>query len=367
MFCGSDRVTDHLRAALLDQLPFAALGTIADVVPLLDENRIFARFGLRRLRDTSNLGLNALITAAGLDDVDRIEGDDVGFRLAPRLNAAGRMGHASDAVRLFATRDPREAMQLAGELERLNQQRQATERKIFEQAVAMLEEGKLITDDRRIIILAHEDWHTGVVGIVCSRLVSKYHRPVILMQRDGELLKGSARSIDGFSIHAALEHAQAHLSSWGGHEMAAGLAMKPEELDGFVETMVAYTQRELSVDDLEGVTHYDCDVTLDDFSPNAIRLLNDLGPFGRDHPAPSLRLCNVRLAKAPQPMGGGGKHLALFVTDGRKTLRLVAWSKGWMAEQLANGAMIDCICRPKLNVFNGVLRVEGELRDLAVR
>jgi len=143
--------------------------------------------------------------------------------------------------------------------------------------------------------------------------------------------------------------------------------MRPESVDGFVSTMLDYAREQIKGDQLEGITHYDCDATLDDLSPTSIRKLNELGPFGRDHPTPSLRLRNLQLSRPPQPMGGGGKHLALFVTDGRKNFRLVAWSKGWMAEQLANGATIDCICRPKINTFNNILRVEGELRDLAIK
>jgi len=365
MWCGSQRVTDQLRQLLMSHLALAALGTIADVVPLVDENRIIAKYGLRMMRDTSNLGLNALITAAGLDDADRIDCEAVGFRLAPRLNAAGRMGHAREAVRLFTTDDPGEAMQLANLLEQQNRQRQATDRAILQQAREMAQQAGMTGNNRRIIILAHEDWHAGVVGIVCSRLVEQFHRPVVLMQRAGDVIKGSARSIEGYSIHAGLAAVGEHLLTHGGHEMAAGLSLAPSEYDAFVEALTAHANAHIEVADLVGWVSFDCEAHLGEIDQAAARALQDLGPFGRDNPRPQVLVRDLRLTGHPRVMGDKGKHLSLQVEGPEGSgMRLVGWNLGWLAPKLASGMAVDAIVRPKLNSWNGRVSVEAELSDI---
>lgn len=368
MWCGSERVTDSLRQLLMDHLPLAALGTIADVVPLVDENRIIARYGLRMMRDTGNIGLNALITAAGLDDADRIDSEAVGFRLAPRLNAAGRMGHAREAVRLFTTDDPTEAMMLAGQLEQQNRQRQATERAIMMQAREMAEQAGMTADHRRIIILAHEEWHAGVVGIVCSRLVEQFHRPVVLMQRCDDVIKGSARSIEEYSIHAGLAAVGEHLLSHGGHEMAAGVTLAPERYDAFVKALTEHANANIGPDDMVRHQAFDCEALLSELDQPTVRSLMDLGPFGRSNPSPHVVVRHLRVTSHPRLMGDQGKHLSLQAGDGRSQIRLVGWNLGWLAPKLASGMILDAMVRPKLNSWNGRVSVEGELSDVrAVR
>ncbi len=363
MWCGSERVTDRLRSVLKDHLALAALGTIADVVPLVDENRIIARYGLRHMRDTGNVGLNALITAAGLDDADRIDGEAVGFRLAPRLNAAGRMGHAREALRLFTTDDPAEAHQLAAQLERQNRQRQSAESAIVQQAREMAEQAGMTGDDRRIIVLAHEQWHAGVVGIVCSRLVSMYHRPVVLAQRGGDVIKGSARSIEGYSICGALAAAGQHLLTHGGHDMAGGFSLRPEAWEPFVEHLTAHANAHIEPADMVRRLEIDATADLAEVDHLAARALSDLGPFGRGNPPPHLLLTNLRLTGEARVMGEQGKHLALQVAGGRSMMRLVGWNLGRHARQFAAGMRLDAVIRPKLNSWNGRVSVEGELSD----
>lgn len=365
MWCGSERVTDQLRQLLMSHLSLAALGTIADVVPLVDENRIIAKYGMRMMRDTSNLGLNALITAAGLDDADRIDCEAVGFRLAPRLNAAGRMGHAREAVRLFTTDDPVEALRLANHLEQQNRERQATDRAILQQAREMAQQGGMTGESRRIIILAHEDWHAGVVGIVCSRLVEQFHRPVVLMQRCEDVIKGSARSIEGYSIHAGLAAVGEHLLTHGGHDMAAGLSLAPSEYDAFVEALTGHANAHIQVADMVGQLSFDCEAHLHEIDQTAARALQDLGPFGRDNPRPQVLVRDLRLTGHPRVMGDKGRHLSLQVSgrDGGG-MRLVGWSLGWLAPKLASGMTIDAVLRPKLNSWNGRVSVEAELGDV---
>lgn len=363
MWCGSQRVSEPLRQLLTEHLALAALGTIADVVPLVDENRIIAKYGLRMMRDTSNIGLNALITAAGLDDADRIDCEAVGFRLAPRLNAAGRMGHAREAVRLFTTDDPAEAMRLASQLEQQNRQRQATERAILAQAREMAEAAGMTGDERRIIVLCHEDWHAGVVGIVCSRLVELFHRPVVLMQKCDDVIKGSARSIEGYSIHAGLAAVGEHLLTHGGHDLAAGLSLSPAAYDAFVEALTQHANLNIAAPDMIGQESFDCEALLREIDRAAARALMDLGPFGRSNPRPQVLVRQLRLTGHPRVMGDKGRHLSLMAGDRGAQMRLVGWSMGWMAPQLASGMIIDAIVRPKLNQWNGRVSVEAELCD----
>ena len=217
---GADRVTDELREFLLDATCLAALGTIADVVPLREENRALAVFGLRGLPGSSHPGLGALLESANLVN-EKLDAYHVGFRLAPRLNACGRMGHAQLAVELLTTAGPQEARRIAQYLQQQNSERQKTEREITAQAIEMVRAQGLDGPESRAIVLASEDWHGGVIGIVASRLVDRFHRPAILIAINGDGTgQGSGRSIAGFDMHKALHACGEHLMSYGGHAMA---------------------------------------------------------------------------------------------------------------------------------------------------
>ncbi|MDH3583345.1 MAG: single-stranded-DNA-specific exonuclease RecJ, partial [Phycisphaerae bacterium] len=231
-WCGSDQVTQTFRQTLVNLLPLAALGTIADVVPLQDENRALAVFGLRHIQDTPWVGLNALIDAAALRG-EAVSCYHVGFVLGPRLNACGRMGHARQAVQLLTDVGAEEAAEIAAFLNSENEDRRATERQIVEEAAEMVEARGYEQDEVRAIVLGHEDWHPGVVGIVCSRLVERFGRPTVLLNTAGQIAQGSARSIDAFNIHQALVACNRHLNSFGGHAMAAGLKLPVERIDAF--------------------------------------------------------------------------------------------------------------------------------------
>ncbi|MBL0921912.1 MAG: single-stranded-DNA-specific exonuclease RecJ [Phycisphaerales bacterium] len=367
---GSERVAEPTRRLLLDLLALAALGTIADIVPLLDENRVIARFGLGRLRSTDLIGLNALIEAADLAG-SNIDAEQVGFVLGPRLNACGRMGHARDAVEMFTTATRGRALQIARELNRLNDQRRASERAIAAQAVEMAEAAGMTADDRRAIVLACEGWSPGVIGIVCSRLVERYHRPTLLLQRDNGLCQGSGRSIDGFCLHDALESCADLLDRFGGHDMAAGLAVSADRFDAFAERFIALANERLSPDHLTPSLRIDCDASLEELTPDAVRQLERLGPFGRSNPAPSVRLTGVRLAGPPEPLGAHGKHLALRIGAGTRVMRVVAWNWGQRRAQLHAGDEVELVVEPKISTWNarrgGLPAVEPTLKDLARR
>lgn len=365
MHAGSARLPADLRELLVELLALAALGVIADVVPLKGENRVLARHGLSRIKSSPFIGLRALVKASGLDG-ERIDTEGVGFSLAPRLNACGRLGHAREALELMLTEDAERATEIARALTKLNDERRGVERRIADEALEMARACGMAGPDRRAVVLAHEDWHAGVVGIVCSRLVEKLGRPTILMQRQGQLLVGSGRSIEGFSLHGALEACSEHLHGFGGHDMAAGVKVLPERLDAFVEAFVARANAALGPEDLVPRIQFDCDATAHEVSPLAVRQLESLAPFGQGNPPVRVRLRGVRMSARPEPFGKNGSHLKFQVKDRDRSLRLVAWNWGSRhaetAASIPAGARIDALVVPKLSSWSGL--VEPELVDL---
>lgn len=366
-WCGSERVSEKLQKTLLDMLPLAALGTIADVVPLVGENRVLTSFGLRRIKQTPVIGLKALIEASKLMD-EQIDSEKVGFVLGPRLNACGRLGHAGDAVRLLTCARVDEANAIANELTRVNQRRQRTERDILTKAMQMAEDAGMTSDECRAIVLADESWHAGVVGIVCSRLVDRFSRPTILLQRNGELCKGSGRSIDGYDIHAGLASCASMLTTWGGHEMAAGLSVAIDRIEAFTEAFTEHANASIQPEQLMPAIRIDCDAQLHELDESTVRRINRLSPFGRCNRRPMLRITGAVIADAPRQIGSNGKHLALRMRQegpaGRQQVRAVWWNAGELAGDLAAGMPIDAVLEPKINHWNGRVSVEGELRDV---
>ena len=361
--CGAARVVEPLRNLLIELLAPAALGAIADVVPLLGENRVIARYGLARIKHSKIVGLRALVEAAGLAG-DTIDAEDVGYVLGPRLNACGRMGHAREAVELFTTSDGDRAACIAQRLCTLNNERRATEALIVEQAVEMAVAAGMTGPDRRAIVLAHPDWHFGVLGIACSRLVDRFHRPTILMQRTGDECRGSGRSIDGYSLHGGLERCGAHLTRFGGHDMAAGLHLEASKLDAFADALVADASARIAEERLTPRLTVDCEAALAELSPAAAAQLEMMAPFGQANPRPRVLVRGIRLAAPPEPLGREGKHLSLRLRQGATLLRAVGWNWGDAIGRLASGLEVDAVLCPKLSTWNGSTRVEPEIVDL---
>jgi single-stranded-DNA-specific exonuclease len=367
-WCNSERVSAALQRTLIDMLPLVALGTIADVVPLVGENRVLTSYGLRLIRETPLVGLRALIEASDLAG-ERIDSHKVGFVLAPRLNACGRMGHAAEAVRLLTDAPPDEAKRIATRLAALNRERQATERRISDEAARMAEDAGMTGDDTRAIVLADPSWHPGVLGIACSRLVDRFGRPTVLLQRDGAACKGSARSIDGYSIYEGLRAASAHLESFGGHDAAAGLALPAAALDAFTAALVAHANASIAVEDLVPTLEIDCDAALAELDLVAVKRIGALSPFGRANRRPTLRLQSVTVAEPPRQIGAQGKHLQLrFHQDDeagrRRVIRCIWFGSGARASDLAPGMRVDLAIEPKINEWQGRTSVEAEIRDV---
>jgi single-stranded-DNA-specific exonuclease len=370
LFAGSERVGERLQKVLLDQLPLVALATIADVVPLTGENRTLASFGLKIIKQTANPGLRALIEATRLTD-EKIDCEKIGFVLGPHLNACGRMGHAREAVRLLTTANGVEAQAIASSLAELNRDRQRTERAIFDRALALAEDGRMTRDDRRIIILADPSWHPGVVGIVCARLAERFCRPAILFNAGRDMCKGSARSVDGYSISEALVACADLLETHGGHDMAAGLSLCTPNLPEFVERMTAHANEHIATESLTPSLVIDCDGQLDELTPQCIARVGRLSPFGRGNPRPVVLVGDARISGPPRQMGAEGKHLALQITQerqgARRFMRGLWWKRGDLAGSFTPGMSIDLAVEPKINTWNGASSVELEIRDVHLR
>jgi single-stranded-DNA-specific exonuclease len=363
MHCGEARVTPHLRALLIDLLAMAALGAIADVMPLVGENRVLARFGLARVKESSIPGLRALIEASGLDG-DKITSEDAGFRLAPRLNACGRLGHARDAVELFTTASGSRAQEIAQSLTSINNERRTIEQKIARHAIEIAESQGMGEPDRRAIVLAHEDWHPGVLGIVCSRLVERFHRPTILMQRTGDTCHGSGRSIAGYSLHSGLVACAPLLTQFGGHDMAAGVKLSVDRLNDFATALDAHAREHLAPEHLSPSLSFDAEADLGELTPAAVREIENLAPFGVGNPRPRVLLRSITLDARPQMMGKTGVHAAIIVRQNDRPLRLIGWNWAERAGTLQPGVALEAIVSPKLSHWNGRTNVEPELEDL---
>ncbi|MEQ9095680.1 MAG: single-stranded-DNA-specific exonuclease RecJ [Phycisphaerales bacterium] len=352
------------RSLLLDLLPLAALGTVADVSPLIDENRILVTHGLALMRRTRVRGL-AVLAERCVREQRAIGVGDLGFRLGPRINALGRVAQADEAIELLTTSDEDRIVSICETMDELNQQRQSIEKLIVDQACAQVEHFGMDQDERRAIVLAHEDWHPGVIGIACSRLVERYHRPVVLLQRDGDVCRGSGRSIPGFNLHGAIAACGDAVDSFGGHDAAIGLKVLPDRFSEFSDALIAHANEHISVDELTPEVRIDTDAGLDELDEATIGMLERIGPFGRGNPTPRLRVRGVRVAQAPILMGSSGAHVSVLVRDaGGMVLKLVGWGWGRHAEHIRNGETLDVVITPRVEEYRGRRSVRGEIADV---
>ena len=346
-----------------DYLDLACLGTIADIVPLQGENRILVKQGLPRLSDTLNPGLQALMSAAGVHR-ERLGTREVAFALSPRLNAAGRVGDASMAVEMLLCDDPATAAELAGQLNRGNQERQKIESVVLAGALGMLDADPKIKEDR-VIVLASRGWHPGVIGIVASRLVERYYRPVLMIALDGEEGpgKGSGRSIPGFHLYEALSFCRGSLQEFGGHDQAAGFSVSPGNIEELRRDINDYAIRHVSEDIYTPGLELDGTISLGDVSQRLVEELEMMSPFGHCNPGPLLACREARLLSCRE-VGKAGKHLKLLVKDNDAVLDGIAFNMASSAGALEAAAAVDVAFIPTLNQWNGRVSVQLEVRDI---
>ncbi len=360
---GAERVQPQYRELLTELLPLAALGTIADVVPLSGENRIIAKHGLARLATSSLPGLKALLDKAGLSG-GRITGYDVGFKIAPRINAAGRMGHARLAVELFTRADDARAREIALYLEEHNRSRKAVERKILKAASEQIERDGLASDACRAIVLSGEGWHAGVIGIVAARIVERYHRPTVLIAISEGEGQGSARSVPHFDLADALTACSEHLLSHGGHKMAAGIRIAADRVAPFTEAFVKVANRCLTGTDLIPKLRLDAEVTIGAMTLACTEAIIGLGPFGIGNPRVKLATDWVELASEPRLVGRNSEHLQASFTQGDVQLKAIGFGLGSCIEDLKQHRRCRVAFEPVINEFNGHRNVEMQILDL---
>jgi single-stranded-DNA-specific exonuclease len=339
-------------------LDLVALATIADIAPLRGENRVFARYGLKMLAETQNLGLRALIRSAGLEGKPLTAGR-VGYILAPRLNAVGRLGHALRGVELLTAATEHEANVIARELEELNAKRQEIDRATLEQARRRVL--ALDLDETFGIVLAEEGWHPGVIGIVASRIVEEFGRPTILIALDGEEGKGSGRSISRFDLHAGIGGCRHLLERFGGHRSAAGVTIRRERVEEFARCFNDAARAALSPDDLVPELHVDLEVVLPDLTPGFESLLRHLEPCGIGNPSPMLLARGVRLAAPPRIVGQGGLKLRLQTEH--EPLEALGWSLGHRIGELSMDRPFDVAFRLERDEYQGISKLQAKLAD----
>ena len=348
--------------ALLRHLDLVAVATVADVVPLLDENRGLAVAGLRQLARTQKPGLQELMRSASVDPAT-VDSGAIGFRLAPRLNAAGRLGRPEAALELLLTEERESARQLASQLEDLNRDRQAVEQRILREAVEAIEEWPEERRRRRAYVVAGAGWHEGVIGIVASRLVERYNRPVVLIAGTDGDWKGSGRSIPGFDLHDGLRQCAGHLERWGGHAAAAGLSIKPENVEAFAQAFSSIGDLALGEDDLRPPAKVDALVHGGDLTLDLCAELASLAPFGLGNPGITLLLAGCELAEL-SPVGDG-KHLRFRVReDGRDSGSAIAFRFGAQIDRLSRVGHYDVAFRLEANQWNGTVSPQLNVREV---
>ena len=362
-FTTGRKLQGPLREFMINATTLAAMGTVADVVDLRGENRILTSYGLKSLPDCKLCGLVALIESAGLSG-QGLDSFHIGFRLAPMINAAGRMGHARLAVELLTSDSQTRSLQIAQYLKGQNIQRRQCERKIFKHACEMIVQQGLNHPDRRSIVLAHEDWHSGVIGIVASRIVEKYHRPTVMINAGNDPARGSARSVAGFDLLEAIGACSQLLTDFGGHKMAAGITIETDKVPEFAAELEAYAKQHLCDEDVLAKLYIDAAARLVEFSRGAVSELQMLSPFGQGNPKPVFATKGVHLASAPRRVGARGEHLQIAVTDNTNSIRCIGFGMGKLEKRLLEQEFFNIAYYPGINDYNGSSNVQLVLADI---
>ena len=341
----------------LQYLDIVALGTVADIVPLIDENRVIVKFGLEMMRKTDNYGLKALINTSG---VKNLESYSISFGLAPRINACGRMGQADLALKMLITDNAKEAITIAEQLSQMNRERQEIERAIWEEAVKQIEDSPNIKNSK-IIVVASENWHHGVIGIVSSKITESYYKPSILICIEGEEGKGSGRSVDGFDLHAALTNCKDYLEKFGGHEMAIGLTIKKDKIEDFREAISKYAEDKLPDTALPTI-RYDAEINNKDISKETVNELKLLEPFGEMNPAPIFAYKGVKVDSIRTLTND--KHLKLNVKEEHRIFPAIAFNMGQLKNSIRMGDKADILCTIEINSYNGLDMLQLNIKDI---
>ena len=340
----------------LKYLDIVCIGTISDIVPLINENRVIAKLGLMLVKCTKNIGLRELIKETGYKNINSTM---ISFGIAPRINACGRMGRQEEALQLFLTKDVEKAKEITKHLEKYNVERQETEKSIFKQAMQKLEKEDL--ENISSIVLAGENWHHGVIGIVASRITEKYFKPTILICIEGNEGKGSGRSIPGFDLHQALVDSSKFLKKYGGQEMAVGLSLEKDKINDFKKNFEKISENK-NVKQLIPVINIDCEIMKKDLNKETIEQIKLLEPFGEMNKQPLVVYKNLKIVSIRSL--SEGKHLKLMLKDDNETINAIGFNLGELANEYLIGDKIDIVGILETNTYNGQEQIQINIRDI---
>lgn len=340
----------------LKYLDLVCVGTISDIVPLKDENRTISKLGLRLVKQTKNIGLKVLLNSMGYQKIDS---NTISFGVAPRINACGRMGHEEEALELFLTNSVQEAEKITQRLNEYNLERQQIEKRIFDEVEEIIQKSE--EKNLPCIVLEKENWHHGVIGIVSSKITDMYFKPSILMSIEGDIAKGSGRSIPGFDLHEALENCKEEIEQFGGHSMAVGVTVKKANFDKFKNKFEEYA-REKDISKITPILNIDEKITLKDITIKDIRDLELLEPFGEGNKPPIFQINNVKIDSIRSL--SQGKHLKMEIKDQNSSIQAIGFNLGNLANDYKIEDKINIAGTLEINNYNGRENIQINIRDV---
>lgn len=337
-------------------MDIVCVGTISDIVPLVDENRVIAKLGLMLVKQTKNMGLKSLLISSGYKNIDSTT---ISFGVAPRINACGRMGHAEEALKLFLSKDIYEVNELTKKLNDYNRLRQEKEKSIYEDAINQIKENKL--DEKNTIVIGGENWHHGVIGIVSSKITELYFKPSILLCYEDDLAKGSGRSIPGFDLHEALMKCQDTIDKFGGHSMAIGITIKRDKFEEFAKE-VEEIAKNSKIDEIVPIINIDGKINLGEINKEIVESLKQLEPFGEGNKTPIFAFKNLKIDSIRSLTEG--KHIKMTLKDGNAIINSIGFNLGYLANEYRIGDKIDVVGTLEINSFNGVDSMQINIKDV---
>lgn len=340
----------------LKYLDIVCIGTISDIVPLVDENRVISKLGLKLVNQTKNIGLRELLISSNYKTIDS---NAISFGVAPRLNACGRMGFAQEALKLFLSKNILEVNKLTKKLNDFNKERQETERRIFEDAIKQIEESNL--KENKSIIVGGENWHHGVIGIVSSKITEMYFKPSILLCFEKDLGKGSGRSIPGFDLHEALMKCTDTIEKFGGHAMAIGITIKKEKFEEFKKEFEQIVS-ESHIEDIIPIINIDAKINLSEINKEMVLSLKQLEPFGEGNKMPVFLFKNLKIDSIRAL--SEGKHLKLTLRDNNTLVDSIGFNLGNLANEYRIGDKVDVVGVLEINSFNGIDNIQINIKDI---
>ena len=340
----------------LKYLDIVCIGTISDIVPLIDENRVIVKLGLKLVEQTKNLGLRAILQVSGYNKIDS---STISFGVAPRINACGRMGHQEEALKLFLSKELNEVNELTQKLNEYNRLRQETEKSIYTDAVEQIEKNGLAKNDT--IVIMGKNWHHGVIGIVSSKITELYFKPSILLCEEDECGKGSGRSIPGFDLYEALSQCNDQIDRFGGHSMAVGISVKKDKFEEFKQKLEQIA-REKNIEEIVPILKIDAQISLDEISKDMVESLKELEPFGEENKTPLFVFKNLKIDSIRAL--SEGKHLKLTLKDNKNIVNAIGFNLGELSNEYRIGDKVDVVGNLEINSFNGVDNIQINIKDI---